>query len=112
LLSSPQTPTILVLDRTGDPELAAKSIIAARTSSESTSPYSPALVLVNEYIKDAFISCCLKTASNLDHNSKIRIVTAREKEQQSLLKGAEARGDAVIHRSGSSDLSIVELHNR
>jgi hypothetical protein len=112
LFSSPQSWTISVLDRTGDLELAAKTITSARNISEYTSPYSPGLVLVNEYIKDAFILGCLKHASNLGHTSKIRTITAEEQEQQKILKGAEAKGDIVVHRSGSTDLSIIELRNR
>jgi hypothetical protein len=112
LPSLPQTQAIAVVDRTGNLELAAKTIATARAVSVSASPYSPDLVLVNEYIKDAFITGCLKHTNNSGRTSKIRTITAEEKEQQKLLAGAEEKGDVVIHRSGSTDLSIVELRNR
>lgn len=102
--------TVCLLDRTGNLELSVKTITATRTSPDCTSPYSPDIVLVNEYLKEIFITSCLDYASQLNLSSS-RAATSEEHEFQKLVKQAEARGEAVIHKR-KADFTIVELMDR
>ena len=105
------TRTLAILDRTGSVDIAAKAIATARLSVNGTSPYSPDLVIVNEYIKDSFSSACLQHAANSSQYAKIRNVTEAEKSLRSRLEQAEAKGQVKIHRSPGTDLNIVELQD-
>ncbi|OBT85867.1 hypothetical protein VE02_06076 [Pseudogymnoascus sp. 03VT05] len=65
-LSSPNKHrTIAIVDRTADIDCAAKAIVTARFKFQGASPYSPDLVIVNEYIKDEFFATCSKYASQM-----------------------------------------------
>ncbi|OBT52058.1 hypothetical protein VE04_08057, partial [Pseudogymnoascus sp. 24MN13] len=57
--------TIAIVDRTADIEAAAKAIVTARFKFQGASPYSPDLVIVNEYVKDEFFATCSKYASQM-----------------------------------------------
>lgn len=107
--SATETRTLAVVDRTGAVEAAAKTIASSRLAPNCTSAYSPDLVLINEYIKDTFSSACLKYASNIGSDSKIRYVSSEEKSLQTELQQAEGKGQIKIHRTSGTELSIVEL---
>ncbi|KAL1582219.1 hypothetical protein WHR41_09073 [Cladosporium halotolerans] len=55
LASLARSGTVAVVDRTADVKLAAKELVAARFAFGGTSPYAPDLVLVNEFVKQAFL---------------------------------------------------------
>jgi hypothetical protein len=103
--------TICILDRTGDIELASQTITASMLAPEYTSPYSPDLVLVNEYLVSAFRIRCLEIASKVQASPR-RVISDGELDFQNLLKEAEARKEIVVHRSKTSDFSVVELKKR
>jgi hypothetical protein len=107
--SATETRTLAVVDRTGVVESAAKTIASSRLARNCMSPYSPDLVLINEYVKDAFSSACLQYASNIGPDSKIRYVSPQEKSLQTKLQQAESKGQVKIHRTLGTELSIVEL---
>ncbi|KFY95371.1 hypothetical protein V500_02822 [Pseudogymnoascus sp. VKM F-4518 (FW-2643)] len=56
---------IAIVDRTADIDCAAKAIVAARFKFQGASPYSPDLVIVNEFVKDEFFATCSKYASQM-----------------------------------------------
>ena len=107
----PQERTVCILDRTGDLELAARTITATRTDPTYTSPYSPDLVLVNEYLKDTFIARCLDFADQSDHSSSMKAATSEYVEFETLLKQAESEGEIVTHKR-KSKFKVIELKNR
>ncbi|CZR61845.1 uncharacterized protein PAC_11742 [Phialocephala subalpina] len=107
--SATEIRTLAVVDRTGVVELAAKTITTSRLAPNSTSPYSPDLVIVNEYIKDIFSSACLQHASSLGQPARIRNATAEEKKLQTTLQQAESKGQVKIHRTSGTELSVVDL---
>jgi hypothetical protein len=57
--------TIAIVDRTADINSAAKAIVSARFTFQDPSPYSPDLVIVNEFVKDEFFATCSKYASQM-----------------------------------------------
>jgi hypothetical protein len=107
----PKGRTVCILDRTGDLELAAKFLSSTQTSSDYTSPYSPDLLLVNEYLKDIFITRCLDFASQIEHSSSAKVATSEELEFQTLLRQAESEGEIITHKR-KIGFTIVELKNR
>lgn len=65
-LSSQNTDrTIAIVDRTADIDSAAKAVVSARFTFQGASPYSPDLVIVNEFVKDEFFATCSKYASQM-----------------------------------------------
>jgi hypothetical protein len=80
-------------------------------SSTGQGTYSPDLVLVNEYLVSAFRIRCLEIASKVQASPR-RVISDGELDFQKLLKEAEARKEIVVHRSKTSDFSVVELKKR
>jgi hypothetical protein len=107
----PQGRTICFLDRTGDVELAAKTITSARTLPNFSSPYSPDLVLVNEYLKENFIARCLDFATQVEPSCSPKAALSVDLEFQKILQQTEARGEVAIHKR-NNDFSIIELKIR
>ena len=54
-VSDPQTKVVAIVERDADIEVAARTLVAARTGLSGKSPYAPDLVLVNEWVKKAFL---------------------------------------------------------
>lgn len=111
LQSPPQGRTVCFLDRTGDVELAAKTITSSRTLPDFSSPYSPDLVLVNEYLKENFIARCLDFATQVEPSCPSKAASSDDLEFQKILKQTEARGEVAIHKR-NNDFSIIELKIR
>lgn len=63
LVSNMQALSVAIVDRTADVEQAATAICAARFCFQGGSPYAPDVVLVNEWVREDFVSACLKLAS-------------------------------------------------
>lgn len=60
-LRSPTTSlSVVIVDRTADLEQAAQSILKARVSFSGKSPYSPDLILINEFVKKEFLRLLLQ----------------------------------------------------
>lgn len=53
---------VAVVDRTANINQAAEALVAARFSFGGRSPYAPDLVLVNEYIKEAFLMALVQAS--------------------------------------------------
>lgn len=62
-ISASATRTIAVVDRTANVQEAAKEIIRARLNFQGRSPYSPDLVLVNEFVLGEFCTAAVQCAT-------------------------------------------------
>lgn len=111
LPTPPQERTVCILDRTGDLELAARAITSTRIDSNCSSPYSPDLVLVNEYLKDSLITRCLDFADHFNHSTPVKAATSEDLEFETILRQAESKGETITHKRNSG-FTIVELKNR
>jgi hypothetical protein len=109
--SPSQGRSICILDRTGEIKVAVESIMATRTSPYYTSPYSPDLILVNEYLKEEFIARCLEYESQVDQSDSLKTATSDNPEFQKMVKQAEVGGEVLIHKR-NTNFTIVELKNR
>ncbi|RMY59827.1 hypothetical protein D0863_11814 [Hortaea werneckii] len=66
LLSSPaKSRTIAVVDRTADISLAARELVAATFAFGGRSPYAPDYILVNEFVKRAFLQAVVGECAKL-----------------------------------------------
>lgn len=63
LMSDAKALSVAIVDRTADVEQAATSICTAKFRFQGGSPYAPDVVLVNEWVREDFVSACLKLAS-------------------------------------------------
>jgi len=112
LSSNSSARTVAVVDRAADIELAAKAIVTARFSFQGTSPYSPDLVLVNDFVKSDFLQACTRYAS------KFFASNARAKKPQNnsssatrkAFKDAENAGHISVF--GSNSFVIADVHDR
>lgn len=112
LASAPNSRSITIVDRTCDVEVAAIAVTKARLSSNCSSPYSPDLVIVNEYVAEAFATACLKYANGLGLSSMIQKISTEENEVQARLQEAEKKGEVRIRRSKNTEVAIVEIIDR
>ena len=104
------TRSIAVIDRSANLLAAAKDISNARLTPNDTSPYSPDLVIVNDFIYKSFISECLKYAENK------HVGSGANSFQDSKLHGdiseAEKAGQVEISRSANTNLTIVVIKDK
>lgn len=88
--------TIAVVDRTADVTKAAQALCTASFSFKGKSPYSPDLVIVNEWIMEAFLQACIRELGDDPGNLE---------NVESLLKAgsqSSANGDIIILRNSDS----------
>ncbi|ETS85193.1 hypothetical protein PFICI_03218 [Pestalotiopsis fici W106-1] len=64
LVSDSKALTVAIVDRTADVEQAASAICTARFRFKGRSPYAPDVIMVNEWVRDDFVSACLKLSSS------------------------------------------------
>lgn len=112
LCSNYSARAIAIVDRDADIEFAAKTIVKARFSFQGTSPYSPDLIVVNEYIKDEFTEACSRYAGKFFPSMSKSIVVRNNNflETKKALKAAEEKGEVTI--SGTTLFKIVDIHDR
>jgi hypothetical protein len=60
VLSPSQAPVIGIVDRSANLEEAAEALLTARFSFNGKSPYAPDVVLVNEFVKKAFLNAVIQ----------------------------------------------------
>ncbi|KAI9713025.1 MAG: hypothetical protein M1820_001010 [Bogoriella megaspora] len=112
LTSRPDVQTIAVVDRSADIQQAAKTIVAARFAYGGSSPYSPDIVLINEFKKREFFEACVHYASQYIHaqipsKRTSSDLVGRTRDQ---FKDAEIAGTVQIW--GSRDYMIADISNR
>ncbi|RMJ27119.1 Aldehyde dehydrogenase family [Aspergillus sp. HF37] len=85
-----------IVDRTADTTRAAEAIVAARFGFGGRSPYAPDVVLVNEFVKDPFLTALLQAA--MAFRSKLSALNSSA--------GATQGSEATRFESGRRDEGI------
>ena len=113
VLASPSNSRVIaVVDRTADINIAAKAIATSRLSPHDRSPYSPDLVVINDFVSEEFRLACLKHASLAPMKSLEKKNFTGVEEIQKLMNTAEAEGKVKIYADSISGLSVVEVKDR
>lgn len=99
-----------MVDRTANIPLAAKGIVEARLFANGTSPYSPDLVIVNEWTSEAFRKACFDYAASLA-NDRIHHILEEQDRIQQKIKSAESKGQIKVHNSVPG-LTFIEVVDR
>jgi acyl-CoA reductase-like NAD-dependent aldehyde dehydrogenase len=112
LISSSTNRVIAFVDRTADIQAAAKAITTARFSFGGTSPYAPDLVLVNEFVKEAFFEACSKYATSaFAKESSVKKVSGNLSEAtRKVVKDAEDK--KLISSFGSNEFKLIDVLDR
>ncbi|RDW85613.1 hypothetical protein BP5796_03938 [Coleophoma crateriformis] len=110
LISTPTVRSVAVVDRIADIPLAVKSIVDARLFSNGTSPYSPDLILVNNWTDEAFRKACLAYALSLA-SEKPRPTSDAQDEIEGKIKSAESNGQVKVYKSVPG-LTLIEVLDR
>lgn len=112
LSSNSSARAIAIVDRYANIENAAKTIVKARFSFQGTSPYSPDLIIVNEYIKGEFTEACSRYAGKFFPFTSKSIGPRNNNfiETKRALTDAEEKGK--ITTSGTAAFKIVEINDR
>ncbi|KAL3422098.1 Aldehyde dehydrogenase family 3 member B1 [Phlyctema vagabunda] len=97
--------TVALIDRSADLDQAAKSIVAARLFSNGASPYAPYLVLVNDFVSEAFRQSCFKYAKTL-RADQVRGQPKNELPQY--IQEAKSEGQIKTH-SSVPGFTIIEI---
>ncbi|KAF0323019.1 putative aldehyde dehydrogenase [Colletotrichum asianum] len=105
LSSKPESMTAAVVDRTAKMEDAVDAVCTARFSFGGQSPYAPDLVLVNEWVRDEFVTLCLQRLSAEAARSKSETSSGRAVRQDILTNGT-APVDVLFDSRG---IKLVEL---
>lgn len=100
-------PVIAVVDRTADIQLAARELVAASSSFGGSSPYSPDIVLVNEFKRKDFIQAAISESLRLQNN-KSASLTEKSKPPLPTLKDCEMVHQqpnlTIVHRTKRSSI--------
>ncbi|PYI19517.1 aldehyde dehydrogenase PutA [Aspergillus violaceofuscus CBS 115571] len=116
-ISSPSTArTIAVVDRTADVPAAAEALVAARLTFGGRSPYSPDVVLVQEFVMKEFVEAVLQRSSKYlgGQNGEARQAVANPRRASpgaSLLDAAHKDAGSRVLVSGS-EWGVVEVLDR
>ncbi|KAK8210515.1 Aldehyde/histidinol dehydrogenase [Phyllosticta capitalensis] len=121
LVSPTKARVLAVVDRTADIPAAARSLVAARFSYGGRSPYAPDLVLVNEFVKTAFLEAAVQetirflaeggsngSSANGAANGDVKVRREKEDAELSELKTAES---VRVVTSGANG-AVVEIESR
>ncbi|KAK8234947.1 Aldehyde/histidinol dehydrogenase [Phyllosticta capitalensis] len=121
LVSPTRARVLAVVDRTADIPAAARSLVAARFSYGGRSPYAPDLVLVNEFVKTAFLEAAVQetirflaeggsngSSTNGAANGNVKVRREKEDAELSELKTAES---VRVVTSGANG-AVVEIESR
>jgi acyl-CoA reductase-like NAD-dependent aldehyde dehydrogenase len=99
---------ISILDRSADLRCAAKCIVDARLFRKGASPYAPDLVIVNEFIKEAFIEACFEYTNSLDNEEVQLGPSSHDDSIEKLLKLGEAKGQIIV-QSVNAGLTLATV---
>ncbi|KAH6692567.1 Aldehyde/histidinol dehydrogenase [Plectosphaerella plurivora] len=108
-VSDPQTKVVAIVERDADIEVAARTLVAARTGLGGKSPYAPDLVLVNEWVKKAFLEAASRQLASLAE------ISAKDKPSRGAQSGLvkEALSEATAHVVSSSSFgAVIDVKDR
>lgn len=104
--------SLAIIDRSADLTRAAEEIVNSRLAPNDGSPYSPDLIIVNEFVQEEFIRYCAKLAEE----TEVKRTKPQEKDTSSALQGtvakAEKTGQVKTTKLSKSGLTIVEIKDR
>ncbi|KAF4882337.1 4,4'-diaponeurosporen-aldehyde dehydrogenase [Colletotrichum fructicola] len=105
LSSKSESMTVVIVDRTAKMEDAVDAVCTARFSFGGQSPYAPDLVLVNEWVRDEFVTLCVQRLSAEAARSKSETSSGRAVRQDIPMNGT-APVDVLFDTRG---IKLVEL---
>ena len=108
-LSQPNTRTLAIVDRTANIDLAAREIVTARLPPYNTSPYTPDLVIVNNFVIEYFVDACLKYADSVVSSG---VKSASNGDWQKLEKDLDDKAQPKIYTSKNPNLKVLVLQDR
>lgn len=111
LISPSKERTIAIVDRSAKVAEAAKALVAARFALGGRSPYSPDLVLVNEFVMKPFLESVIQHASRYlagENGESRRILSSRSKG----LLGSLQKDRSVHVLVSGTDWGIIDVHDR
>ncbi|KAI2787949.1 hypothetical protein POX_f08331 [Penicillium oxalicum] len=112
LISPATSRSVAIVDRSGNVAEAAQALVAARFALGGKSPYSPDVVLVNEFAMKPFVEAVIQQASKYlaGENGEARQTQASTR-RQGLLDAIQKDRTARILVSGST-WGVVEVQDR
>lgn len=106
--SSANSRCVAIVDRTANIDSAAEAIVTARFRFGGTSPYSPDLVLVNEFVKKEFFEACSRYATSIfAAESGVKKPNGNHKAIKKAIKEAEDKKQ--ISSFGSDDFKLLDI---
>lgn len=109
LSSQNQRRTIAIVDRTADIDATAKAIVTARFKFQGASPYSPDLIIVNEFVKDEFFAASSKYASQIFASNGTAKKAGNNAEAQTRKAFDEALAKGQLSKFGSADFVLADI---
>ena len=110
VIRAPSSRAVAVVDRTSDVEKAARELVRARFSFCGSSPYSPDIVLVNEFILEKFCSAAARYATeNIGSNiSDARARSFSVKSNSDLQKELQKSGATTLISGSRGSIVLVQ----
>ena len=113
LISPSQSRVVAIVDRTAALAKAAQALVTARFSFGGNSPYAPDVVLVNEYVKKAFLVALMQELVQFTAN--LQVVKAIDSEgaakTETLLETGRKSNQVDVTTSTNKG-SVYEVKNR
>ncbi|KAJ5622652.1 hypothetical protein N7528_005884 [Penicillium herquei] len=112
LISPATARTVAIVDRTANVSEAAQALVTARFALGGRSPYSPDVVLVNEFVMKPFVEAVIQHASKYlaGDNGEARQTTGSSR-RSALLDSIHKERNARVLVSGSN-WGVVEVQDR
>jgi acyl-CoA reductase-like NAD-dependent aldehyde dehydrogenase len=113
LISPSRSRVVAVVDRTADLAKAAAALVTARLSFGGNSPYAPDVILVNEYVKKAFLVAVMEELIKFTANLEVvkAIDSDRAADMKSLFEAAQKSSEVEVTTSTGRG-SVYEVKNR
>lgn len=110
IISSSLAGTVVVVDRSANLAKAADALVVAKSSFGGNSPYAPGIVLVNEFVKNAFLAALVE--ASLKFTTKTDAVDAKPKANiDNLLRTGNKTNEVNIIAS-SGKVTILDVKKR
>lgn len=116
LLSSPaESKTVAVVDRTADISLAAQELVAATFTFGGRSPYAPDYILVNEFVKRAFLQAVVAECAKFNSLQDVNPPAEKSSKAQAMndyvtsLRQADPQSRIVLQEQ---NMAVLDLYDR
>lgn len=115
-LSSPaKSMTVAIVDRTADVSLAAQELVAATFAFGGLSPYAPDFILVNEFVKRAFLQAVVAECAKFNSTQAVNPPAEKDSKGQAVneyvtnLRQADPQSRIVLQEQ---KMAILDLYDR